>query len=268
MKKIKSFFLLTLAVLSLSMLGAWAPTGVSSAEVRYADAQIYSLYVTETVSFDNKETDAKTNFAPQYGTISGLVNACGAVAGTEIIGYYDKYYPNMIPNWESFYAASGKYRLQDSVYIPSVMNELYTLMNTNVDGAGVSESDFVNGLKKYITGKGYGVNMQNVVSGTSIDFSACKTAINNNKVIALLSRATDVYSVSEGATQDTIVSASISDSHIMIASGYREIKYYKSGSLFRTDRYLVVSSGSQNLGLVYYKLNNHKLDSAYIVNII
>lgn len=267
MKKIKNLIYSALVVLSLSIFGAWAPLGVASTETRYADAQFYSLYARETITFDNKEMDAKTNFAPQYTIISGLTNACGAVAGTEVIGYYDKYYPNMIPNWESFYAASGKYRLQDQVYIPSVMTDLYTLMNTNVGGAGVSESDFVNGLKKYITGKGYGVNMQNV-GGATIDFSACKTAINNNKVIALLSDATDVYNLTEGATQDTVNSITISDAHIMIASGYKEVKYYKSGSLFRTDRYLVVSSGSQSLGLVYYKINNPKLDSAYIVNII
>ena len=267
MKKIKSFFPLALVVLSLSMLGAWAPIGVSSTEVRYADAQIYSLYATETVTFDSKEKDVKVNFAPQYKALSGLTNACGAVAGTEVIGYYDKYYPNMIPGWESFYAASGKYRLQDSVYIPSVMNELFTLMKTNVGGAGVSESDFTNGLTTYIKNRGYGVNMQTVLNGSTVNYAACKSAIDSNKVIALLSSATDVYSVSEGATQDTIVSASISDSHIMIASGYLEIKYYKNGSLFRTDRYLIVSSGSQNLGTVYYKLNNHKLVNAYIVNI-
>ena len=110
--------------------------------------------------------------------------------------------------------------------------------------------------------------MQSVVSGSTVDYSACKSAIDNNKVIALLSRATDVYNLSEGATQDTISSVAISDLHIMIASGYQEINYYKNGSLFRTDRYLIVSSGSQSLGIVYYKLNNHKLINAYIVNII
>lgn len=268
MKKIKNLFYSALVVLSLGILGAWAPIGVISTEDRYADAQFYSVCATETITFDNKEKDERVNFAPQYTIISGLTNACGAVAGTEVIGYYDKYYPNMIPDWESFYAATGKYRLQDKVYIPSVMTELYTLMNTNVGGDGVSESDFVNGLKQYITGKGYGVNMQNVVSGTNVDYTACKTAINNNKVIALLSEPTDVYSISEGTTQDTIVSASISDLHIMIASGYREIKYYKNGALFRTDRYLIVSSGSKALGLVNYNINNNKLNSAYIVSII
>ncbi|MCH5162638.1 MAG: hypothetical protein J1G38_04030 [Clostridiales bacterium] len=268
MKKIKSFIYVTLAVLSLSLLGAWMPTNVVSVEERYADVQVYSRYATETIDFDEKKTDANINSAPMYTAVSGLTNACGAVAGTEVVAYYDKYYPDMIPDWESFYAASGKYRPQDKVYIPSVMTELYTLMHTNIGGDGVSDSDFVNGLTQYINGRGYGVSMQNVVSGSSIDFAACKTAIDNSKVIALLSRATDVYILSEGATQDVIVPSTISGLHIMIARGYQENKYYKNGTLFRTDRYLIVSTGLQGIGTACYKLNNHKLNYAYIVNIV
>ena len=267
MKKIKNLVCVALVILSLSMLGAWAPTGVVPTENRYADAQMYSLYATETVSFDQKETDVKANSAPQYTVISGLTNACGAVAGSEIVAYYDKYYPNMIPGWESFFASSGKYRPRDKVYIPNLMTELYTLMKTNVAGPGVSESEFIDGLAQYITGKGYGMSMQSVLSGTTVNFDACKTAINNNKVIVLLSQPVDLYIMNEGTTEDSIVSSTVSDYHIMVASGYKEIKYYKGGTLFRTDRYLVVSTGLNAGGVASYKVNGHKLDSAYIVNI-
>lgn len=268
MKKIKSLIFTTLAAISLALLGAWTPSVASlTTEYRYADAQMYSLYATETVAFDSKETDAKSNSGPQYTAVSGLTNACGAVAGTEIVAYYDKYYPNMIPGWESFYAASGKYRPQDKVYVPDVMNELYTLMRTNIDGAGVSDSDFLNGLTQYIRNKGYGVNMQTVLSGTTVDYAACKAAINNNKAIALLSSPADLYTMNDGATQDSISTLTISDYHIMVASGYKEVKYYKNGSLFRTDRYLVVSTGLMGTKTAYYKVDNHKLNGVYIVNI-
>ena len=267
MKNIKNLMCMALAILSVCLFGAWAPADASQTEDRYADAAIISLYATETITFDSKEADSKINFAPQYTVISGLKNACGAVAGTEVVAYYDKYYPNMIPEWESFFATSGRYRAQDSVYIPGVMNDLYTLMRTNVDDVGVSESDFVNGLTKYIKGKGYGVSMQNVVKGTTVDYAACKNAIDNNKVITLLSQPVDVYNVVEGTNQDSVSSYTISGNHIMVASGYKEIKYYKNGTLFRTDMYLVISTGLDGIKLAYYKLNNHKLDSAYIVNI-
>ncbi len=268
MKRIKNLVITSLATLCVFMLGAWMPAYSYSTNDRYVDVEIYSLYSNETVSFDRKETDSKLNLAPRFVALEGITDACGAVAGAEIVAYYDKYYPNMIPEWQSFFSASGKYKAQDEVYIPSIMNELYSLMRINVDDSGVSEDDFISGLTQYINGQGYGVSMQNVVSGTYIDYAACKTAIDNNKVIALLSRATDLYDLTEGTTQDNISTITISAQHIMIANGYKEINYYKGNTLIRTDRYLIVSTGLEGSKTAYYKVNPHSLNSAYIVNII
>lgn len=268
MKRIKNLIITVLAILCLFMLGAWAPAYSYSSNDRYIDVEIYSLYSSETISFDRKETDSKLNSAPHFVALTGMTNACGAVAGTEIVAYYDKYYPNMIPDWQSFFSATGKYKQQDKVYIPNIMNELYSLMRTNIDDAGVSENDFISGLTQYINGQGYNLSMQSVMSGTTIDYASCKTALNNNKVITLLSRATDLYDLSEGTTQDSIGTITISGSHIMIANGYKEIKYYKGNTLIRTDRYLIVSTGLEGVQTAFYKLNPHSLNSAYIVNII
>ncbi len=266
MKKLKNSVCSALAVMCVFMFGAWTDAEQPRQD-RYADAAVYSTYAVETVSFDRKETDEKSFNAPQYVSIDGLSNACGAVAGSEIVAYYDKYYANMIPDWQSYYAASGRYRKQDNVYIPNLMTQMYDLMRTNVDGVGVSDDDFVSGLTSYINGKGYTVSMQSVVSGSYFDYDACKTAIKNNKVIALLSRAVDVYTIIEGTTQDKLSPVTISDLHIMVASGYKEINYYRGNTLFRTDRYLVASSGLKETGLVFYKVNPHSLNKAYIVNI-
>lgn len=267
MKKIKRLAYCALAATSVLSLGGWMPYNTAPAEDRYADAPTYSLYATETISFTSKQTDTKRNPAPKYTAITGMTNACGPVAGTEVIAYYDKYYENMIPDWQSYYPANGRYRLQDKVYVPSVMNELYTNMRTNVDGEGVTADEFLNGLTQYINGKGYSVSYQNVVSGSNIDYAACKTAINNEKVIVLLSRATDIYAISENTTHDTISSMTIGALHIMVASGYHEVSYYNGSTLTRTDKYLYGSSGSLNAGIVYYKVNPHSLNYAYIVNI-
>ena len=140
-------------------------------------------------------------------------------------------------------------------------------MRTNVEGLGVSDSDFVNGLTKYINSKGYDVSLKNVVYGTGIDYESCKSAIDNNKVIILLSRAVNVYNITDEGTHDRISTATISDLHIMVASGYKEIKYYKGSSLFRTDKYLLASVGFRDIDTAYYKVNPHSLNYAYIVNI-
>lgn len=269
MKKLLKLSLLAVLLISVLIFGGWTTEQGQTTE-RYTDAPVISAHANTIIEYNYRTVDSKytPGGSPCYRQINGMSNACGAVAGTTIVAFYDKYYENMIPDWVSYYPASGLYRLQDSVHVPAVMWELYDLMQTNVKDVGVSEQEFVDGLKMYINKQGYSVNMQNVVSGSSIDYQACKNAINNNKVIALLSHAGDVYKLSEKSGQDTINPINIAGSHIMVAYGYYEINYYDSNNnLFRTDLYLNVATGLTICETALYKVNPHNLSSAYIVNI-
>lgn len=269
MKKLLKLSLLAASLISVLIFGGRTTAQAQTAE-RYADAPLISTYASTTISYSSRTVDSNytPGQAPNYTQVSGMSNACGAVAGTTIVGFYDKYYDNMIPGWVSYYTASGNYRIQDSTYVPGVMWEMYDLMQTNVKDVGVSEQEFVSGLKSYINNQGYSVSMQNVVSGSSIDYQACKNAINNNKVIALLSHAGDVYLLGESSGQDIITPVNIAGSHIMVAFGYYEINYYDSNNkLFRTDMYLDVATGLSVPQTARYKVNPHNLSSAYVVNI-
>lgn len=269
MKKLFKLSLLALSLISVLIFGGWTTEQGATTE-RYADAPIISKIASTTIEYNYRTVDWNytPGYVPYFTQVSGMSNACGAVAGAEIVAFYDKYYENLIPGWVSYYPASGVYRFQDSVYVPAVMWELYDLMQTNVKDVGVSEQEFVDGLKAYINNHGYSVNMQNVVSGSSIDYQACKNAINNNKVIALLSHAGDVYDLKEYSGHDTVTPINIAGSHIMVAYGYYEINYYNSNNnLFRTDMYLEVATGLSIPQTALYKVNPHNLSSAYIVNI-
>lgn len=248
--------------------GAWAP--VENAEERYADAQFYSTYATETVYYTRRdivELGSTDGGAPQYTAMNGMTNACGAVAGAEIVAFYDKYYPALIPGWTSYYPASGKYRLEDSTYVPALMNSLYTLMRTNVDDVGVSKTDFLNGLKSYVNGQGYIITYQDVKSGQTVDYEACKNAIDNNKVVVLLAYPTSVYDVINGTNEDYITSINISGAHIMVAYGYAQVNYYNANELFRTDKYLNVVTGRSTPTIASFKVGGTDIDGAYIVDI-
>lgn len=269
MKKFLKLSLLAVSLISVLIFGGWT-TEQGQATERYADTPIVSVYANTIINYNYRTVDFNetSGGAPCYTPENGMSNACGAVAGATIVAFYDKYYDNMIPDWVSYYPASGRYRMRDSVYVPNVMWELYDLMQTNVKDVGVSEQEFVNGLKTYINNQGYSVNMQNVVSGSSIDYQACKNAINNNKVIALLSHAGDIYMVGEKSGQDIVTPVNIAGSHIMVAYGYYEINYYNSNNtLFRTDIYLDVATGLEVYETALYKINPHNLSSAYIVNV-
>lgn len=246
-----------------------APAASSAEEAaRYADVDIFAPYATETIYYTNRIPDHKytDGTAPKFMAISGMENACGAVAGAEIVAFYDKYFPNLIPNYESFIASNGKYKPANATYIYPMMQELYELMDTNVQGEGVNEIEFKNGLTEYINGKGYNVSYTNIVSGSSFDYNSYKNAINNNKVVALLSQPTNLYLIGLGSGYDTISATVLDGNHIMLAYGYAQIKYYNSNGLFRTDTYLEVSTGL-SMRVMYYKINPHNLDAAYTVNI-
>lgn len=261
--------MLPLSLACVLLFGGWT-TEQGATENRYADAPLLSTYASETVSFTSRTLDSyyTPGGFPLFTQANGMTNACGAVAGAGIISFYDKYYPDLIPDWTSYYPASGAYRLQDSAHIEPMMWDLYYRMNTNVADEGVSEQEFVNGLKTYIEDCNFNVNMQNVVSGSSFDYNTYKNAINNNKVVALLAHAGNVYSISEHGNYDVISTTNIAGSHIMVAYGYYDIKYYdNSGKMFRNDIYLEVATGLSASKVAFYKINPHNLTSAYIVNI-
>ncbi|MDE6398734.1 MAG: hypothetical protein K2L51_05380 [Clostridiales bacterium] len=266
MRKLQKCIALPMLACALLLFGAWT---YEEPQDRYADAPVISAYADEYVYYTNKEVDEATTAggAPQYSQLNEHTNACGAVAGAEIVAFYDKYYGNLIPNWTSYYTASGRYRMQDATYVPALMRDLYTRMRTNVDDVGVSENEFKNGLQSYINAQGYGVSYQNIASGGVVDYDACKAAVQSNKVIALLVRAGNVYTITDGNGYDVITPTNIAGLHIMVAYGYKTVTYYNASGVFRTDVYLGVATGLISPKTAYYRVNAGNLNAAYIVSI-
>ena len=268
MKKLMYLVLVLVLLTSISMFGAWAPI-VEEEEIRYADAPIVSTAASTHIYYTSREVDdgETAGGAPLYNYSAGYSNACGPLAGTAIVAFYDKYYPNLIPDWDSYYPATGKYRAQVTTYTTPVLSELYTLMQTNVNGDGVSESEFKTGLQTYINNHGYSASYTSVKSGSSLNYSACKAAINSNKVIALFIKPGPIYTLGEYSGYDTLTESTITGNHIMYAYGYIQIKYYDSTGLFRTETFLQVSVGRTLNTIAYYKVDSTNLEAAYVVNV-
>ena len=269
MTKAKKLIFVPILLVFLMMFGAW--TYQVDTEDRYADAALVTpRSANETITYTKRvETlDYETaGRCPKYRQINGLTNACGAVAGAEIVAFYDKYYPNMITGWQSHFD-SGYYRLQDTTYVPAVMNELYTLMRTNVDDVGVSEDDFKNGLKSYAGSHGHTLGYTSVRNWLGkLNFNDCKAALDQNKVIVLFTKAGDVYDVFLNDGYDTIVPTTIAGAHIMVAYGYYQVEYYNANGLFRTDTYLLVATGQAVTTSALYKIDSKNLNAAYVVNV-
>lgn len=271
MTKARKLVLLPILLVFITVFGAWTYQ-VEDVQDRYADAAFMSTYSSAEQIYYTKKVDKllynTDGQCPKYRQLNGMTNACGAVAGAEIVAFYDKYYTELIPGWTPYYESSGMYRLQDQTYVPAVMNELYTLMRTNVDDVGVSEDDFKTGLKTYVNNHGYNLSYTSVRNWLGkLNFDDCKTALDQNKVIVLFTKAGDVYDVFINDGYDTIYPTTISGAHIMVAYGYYQVEYYNAKGLFRTDTYLHVALGQSIQTHAYYKIDSSNLNAAYIVNV-
>ena len=253
-------------LLCVPFCGAWT-VAAEEPETRYTGGELISTYATETISYVSKEIEEITtaNNAPSYHSIDDMTNGCGAVAGATVVGFYDKYYNNLITGWDSYYS-TGRYKAQEYTYVSALLKDLYARMKTNQVQPGVSENDFKDGLKSYINSKGYNINYSSLGKGNGFDYNAFKSAIKNNEVTALFVQPSNIYllSYSSSGNKDTVASSTISGNHIMVAYGYYEVKYTLTNGT-RTDKYLMVSTGYVT-GLALYKVGSY-IDAAYVVKI-
>lgn len=278
-KVIKKGFVL-LACAFMLLCGSLIPALTVSASAeetsskRYYDDYSISTYAvdTETINYSKRtyEPVTTTNNAPDYYANTDLSNSCGPTAGGIVVGFYDKYYENLIPNYTAYYTANGRYKVKDKVYVPAVMQELYTLMRTNVDDVGVSETDCKNGLKTYVEQKGYNLSYTSVKNTWgSFQLNTVKNAIDNNKPVLLFCDQAGLIVVSIGDHYDKIVTTVVQNRHVMVAYGYCTLKYYNGlNENFRTDTYLMVSTGLLTQSTAFVQVNTTAwLDNGYAVTI-
>ena len=243
-------------------------------EGRYYDKPVVSTRAAgdlETVNFasvDNIYIETP-NRVPLYYSDT-LENACGPIGGGIVVGYYDKYCQNLIPNYTNYYTATGKYRPQDNTYVPAMINEMYIEMQTNVVAPGVSESECLDGLEAYVEGKGYSISYTAVKPyGGTFSHTAYQNAINNGQPVILFCDSVKLEQVSEYSTYNQFGVEQESQDHIIVGFGYQIYRYYDaSGNNFRTDTYLTVATGWNPNDIGFVKINDHSwLDSGFAVDI-
>lgn len=249
-------FLITIALLISVFLFSSQSIVVNAQSSNFSSTQVLSATQSENISFTSREVEdtATTNNVPLYTQHSSLENSCGATAGAIVIGFYDKYYEDLIPNYKGYLSKSGRYLTNDSVYIPALMQELYNLMRINVDDLGVSKDDCLNGLSTYVQNKGHTASFLSVKTSSYINESNYLSAIQSNNPVLLFNASTDIYIISNTSTSDTITKSTISANHVYVGYGYTKIKYYNDNGNFRTDTYLKVACGLSTMTTGYIKV--------------
>lgn len=257
-RKIKEIvFILLILVFIVAVLGIQSKSVVVYGE-NFSGTQVYSSSDTETIDFTNRVVNSNTTVGnvPLYYQTSDLDNACGATAGAIIIGFYDRYYQELIPNYSSYLEVINRYLSNDSTYIPALMQELYTLMRINVDAPGVSMSDCMDGLNEYVSDKNRTFSYTSVKTSNGINVNSYIASIDANKPVILFNGSTDIYKISHGANRDTLVKSIISNNHVYVGYGYSIISYYNSNGNFRTDTYLIVACGLSTLTTGYLRVSS------------
>lgn len=223
--------------------------------------------VEEKISYHHKTTDEYfiPGNLPTYYADQSTSN-CANIAGAEIIAYYDKTYEALIPNYQ-VYTQLGTtlfYRTQSS-YVVNVIHELYTLMGTDVNGAGTTFSGFEKGMKQYaLNHGGFTYKSENLKSQGKFNLGSFKNAVEAQKPVAIfLSDYTIIKSMYEEGSTDTIYTSYETLAHVVAACGYRTDTYYnENGNVIDTRTYLKVASGFKLTGLTYIQIDKSSIDEA------
>lgn len=265
----------TMLTILLSLCVPLQTNIIHAAEKRYCDTYYsdggQSVYVTETLNYDyyvNTEMVFTELEPPKYDAYY-MPNSCAPTAGGIAVGYYDFYHSNLIPNFDTYYYEDDYWNPKaKGSEMSAVMGSLYTSMGTNVGGDGTTISGFLSGLSGYVTNQGYTLTTTNIGVSSTI-FSNCSTAFNNNEIVVLFLDSYEYINYSHLQINNTSYTFTVKTKqagHVVIATGYRQYKFYQNNQLIETDNFFEVAFGNGTWG--FLKANNlSTIDAAYKLSI-
>lgn len=228
---------------------------------------------TETITYSRKETSTYTipfDLPNYWGSVDGITG-CANTAGAVLIGYYDRFYENLIPNYQSYIQIGSVIRYKTTPdEVANLTTELYTLMGTDVNQLGTTYTGFQNGMNQYVTGKGFTYTTTSVFSSGAFNFASYKTSVENGKPVAIfLNTYAMLNGITETTGQDTIKSGYTTYSHVCVGCGYKRDTYYNaSEQVIDTRTYLKVASGLASYEIGYLNINGlGNIDHAISVTI-
>lgn len=249
---------------------------VKPAEQTYADGFNGSTFLyteKETVSYSSKKESevSISGGLPKYYSTFSNTNDCAPVAGAIVLGYFDRQFDQLIPNF-----TAGRYIRDQFIYtaqndtIVNLTNTLYGLMDTNTSGNGTTVNQFKNGLQEYAQSRGRTIGYSSVMNG-SLSVQEVIDSINSGNpiVIFVVGYALVSDNISSTTNTDTYSKDIYGGAHTMVIGGVKTITYYnQSGSVVESKVLLDVYTGYATKLNCYMILNAYgNLDDAYSVKI-
>lgn len=227
----------------------------------------------ENVYYNNKqELEHKLAYRyPGIVQISAYSNACAAVAGANLVQFWDRYKPNLMGSYTPGTALGSNYIYKEpNNTTSSVIGELYYDMSTNIGGIGATIAQFKTGMSTYCQRYDYNITFVSCMSNGNFNYSTAKQYLENSIPIVLFVDPFTIAEVTTNAQGHDYIEYMISDApHVMAGFGYREITYTLTDNRTRVDKYISVASGLTGKSRGYFNINyNTIIDDAYAVNIV
>ena len=235
----------------------------------YGEGGAISGGTTVNIYYKNKTA---SNFymalsTPDYCT-SPYVSACACIAGANVIGYFDRFCPNLIPDFEPGYEYMGYYFYYgETNEITPVVTQLYSDMGTTAS-EGTTTAQFFSGMKTYANRAGYAFSYYSAMSGSNLNYDFAKICMENDRPIVLFVSGYNVAFLGEYDNYDSIAYQLSAANHVMVGFGYYEVNYTYDSGAKETLNYIYVASGALSRSEGYFNINyNTKINDAYGVNI-
>ncbi len=216
---------------------------------------------TETINYATKSTQSYSfpyNAPNIYGSLDGISN-CANNAGATVITYYDRFYENLIPNFQAYTVFLGRIVYRDgAVEVSDVIRTLVSYMAVDGVSQGTTFTGFQQGMERYVEEHGYTYSTTSLMSWGDLDLDDYIDYVENEIPVALFLNGFTMCGVSEGTNQDTVSNSTYVATHVEVGIGYKIHTYYNaSGSVITSREYLKVASGIFDYGIGYLNISSN-----------
>lgn len=234
-------------------IGADKETILNEIDVYYGEGYGTET-ITTTISYVSKTTDEQ-NLAAMVPSIkfSPLSNACVPITGANLIAYYDRFAPNLIPNYEPGRLSGTNYWYDISNV---VSNSLITTLSGDMQhnsSTGTTYNNFISGMNAYVSARGYTVSYEDCKKNGVFNYNKTRDILKTGRPVALFVRKHQIswMNSSPSTGVDEFVTMITSGAHAMTIFGYRDVLYTAANGRPSQERFLYVASGNGTMGNCY-----------------
>lgn len=224
-------------------------------------------YTYETIYYTHRSENKKELCYrhPACTEMANYTNACGPIAAGSIIQYYDRYYTDLIPNFDPGMQEGSLYAYKmDNSTLETIKEELYVDMHTNQDGSGTTIAWFLNGLTTFVNKRDYRLVFRVCVKSDGFRFDLVKDSLDNGMPVAIFVDHFTAASLLNQTNVEYLEYLNSTGAHIMAGFGYNEITYTLTDGTTRKDSYIAVATGASSMKRGYYNINyNTTIDQCY-----